>query len=236
MSSVSFSNELPVTLLERNVSDARVVQSARVSVDRFGAEVTESEQAGMINFLMRNRHGSPFEHGSISFHIKAPIMVTREMLRHRIGWSFSEQSGRYTELKPEFYLPTTGRAVVRKEGTKTGDYAYVPDTYTLHLAIGNMKRANREVWKAYEAMLRGGVVPELARSVLPVNIYSEIVVSCNPRSLMAFLSLRVDDPTATFPSKPQHEIHRVAVQMEESWSQLMPLTHAAFVANGRVCP
>jgi thymidylate synthase (FAD) len=213
-----------------------VIHAARVSVDRFNNEVSPKEAKGLINFLMKNRHGSPFEHGSMTFHVRAPIMVTREMLRHRIGWSFSEQSGRYTELKGEFYLPTTGRPVVRREGTKTGDYAYEPDTYTLHLAMGNIRKANTAAWHSYEAMLAGGVVPELARSVLPVNLFSELVVSCNPRSLMAFLSLRVDEPAATFPSKPQHEIHRVAQQMEEMFRQLMPVTHAAFIANGRVTP
>ena len=236
MAVVEFSGDMPVTLLEHNVEDQRVVRAARVSVDRFADDVSAGEAAGLIGFLMRNRHGSPFEHGNISFHVKAPIMVTREMLRHRIGWSFSEQSGRYTELKGEFYVPDAGRPVLREEGTKTGDYSYVPDTFSLHLARGGIRRANRVAWLEYEAMLRAGVVPELARSVLPVNLFSEIVVSCNPRSLMAFLSLRVDEPAATFPSKPQFEIDQVARQMEHAWSILMPVTHAAFVAGGRVCP
>jgi thymidylate synthase (FAD) len=85
-------------------------------------------------------------------------------------------------------------------------------------------------------MLDAGVAREVARTVLPVGLYSSMYATCNARALMNFLSLRVSDPDATFPSFPQREIEMVAEQMETIWAGLMPLTHAAFERNGRVCP
>jgi thymidylate synthase (FAD) len=85
-------------------------------------------------------------------------------------------------------------------------------------------------------MLDAGVAREVARAVLPVGLYSSMYATCNARALMNFLSLRVTDEHATFPSFPQREIEMVAEQMEALWAGLMPLTHAAFERNGRVCP
>src|ERR1700677_1700014 len=97
---------LTAELVRANAQDEDVVQAARVSV--VGA-MTEKESygttAGLINFLMKNRHGTPFEHNSFTFRIHAPIFVLREFQRHRIGWSYNEESGRYREMEPVFYVP-----------------------------------------------------------------------------------------------------------------------------------
>jgi thymidylate synthase (FAD) len=91
-------------------------------------------------------------------------------------------------------------------------------------------------YDSYKTMLRVGIAREVARMVLPVNIMSTCFVTCNPRSLMSFLSLRVESPTATYVSKPQREIQMLAEQYEHHFSRLYPLTWRAFNANGRVAP
>jgi len=94
----------------------------------------------------------------------------------------------------------------------------------------------RQAYAAYLLMLEAGVAREVARTVLPVGLYSSMYATCNARALMNFLSLRVRSDDAAFPSFPQREIEMVAEQMEAQWAALMPLTHAAFERNGRVCP
>ena len=94
----------------------------------------------------------------------------------------------------------------------------------------------RAAYASYQRMLEAGVAREVARSVLPVTIYSSMYVTMNARSLMNFLSLRTKREGSRFPSFPQREIEMVAEQMEQAWAELMPLTHAAFEKNGRVAP
>ena len=99
-----------------------------------------------------------------------------------------------------------------------------------------MRTSYRQAYAAYREMLDAGIAREVARAVLPVGLFSSMYVSCNARSLMAFLSLRTQDDRATVPSFPQREIELVAEQMEALWAAHMPLTHAAFNRNGRVGP
>ncbi|MCL4125613.1 UNVERIFIED_CONTAM: hypothetical protein GTU68_008956 [Idotea baltica] len=179
-------------------SDNDVVHAARISTD---PELTEAIKAfepgevwGLINFLMKNRHGTPFEHNSFRFYVKAPIFVFREYHRHRIGWSYNEMSGRYTELLPEFYVPGRGRNMVRKEGTKTGAYSYEPDEELREWFSANLIANSRMTWEMYQEALYRGVVNEVARMLLPVNIMSQMWATANARSIMAFLSLRTERP------------------------------------------
>jgi thymidylate synthase (FAD) len=178
---------------------------------------------------------SPFEHNSMTYFISAPIFVFREFMRHRIGWSYNEESGRYRELRPVFYVPAPERKLVQ-EG-KPGQYVFVDGTPEQHdLTVQRTKDACLEAYRAYQDMLAAGVAREVARTVLPVGTYSSMYATCNARSLMAFLSLRTKREDSRFPSFPQREIEMVAERMEEEWARLMPITHAAFDANGRVAP
>src|SRR3954447_22197001 len=99
-------------------SDLAVVNAARVSFNQATDEMTERDE-GLIRFLMRNRHGSPFEHGYFRFLVKAPLLVVREHHRHRAGHSYNEWSGRYSQMEPEFYVPDFVRAQVGKPGAYT---------------------------------------------------------------------------------------------------------------------
>ncbi len=149
--------------------------------------------------------------------------------------SYNEESGRYRELGPVFYVPGPDRALVQ-EG-KPGHYIFVPGTDDQHKLVSEMTReVCEQAYAAYQRLLGAGVAREVARIVLPLTIYSSMYVTMNARSLMNLLSLRTKRDNSTYPSFPQREIEMVAEQMEAAWAGLMPLTHAAFEAAGRVAP
>lgn len=235
----SWRSDMTVELVKASASDNDVIWAARVSTAGEKSIEAMSEDPersrGLINYLMRERHGSPFEHNSMTFLISAPIFVFREFHRHRIGWSYNESSARYRELEPVFYVPGPDRRLVQ-EG-KTGHYVFVEGTREQYdTVVSETKAACEAGYRAYQRMLRAGVAREVARGVLPVATYSSMYATCNARSLMAFLSLRTKREDSTFPSYPQREIEMVGEAMEAEWARLMPITHAAFDRNGRVSP
>src|SRR5690349_9297318 len=228
---------MTVDLIKHAAEDTDVTFAARVSTQGGESRFNEAslKDAGLINYLMRDRHGSPFEHTSMTFYIEAPIFVAREFFRHRVGWSYNEESGRYKELQPVFYVPGKGRNLVQVG--KPGAYTFEPGTkdqfqYMKH----DMERAYEVAYESYEQMLHDGIAREVARMVLPVGVYTSFYATCNARSLMHFLGLRTTDPDSKFPSFPQREIEMVAEQMEAHFQRLMPITHGAFIKNGRVAP
>ena len=234
-----FRSDMTVELVKASASDSDVVWAARVSTageQSIAAKDEDPERnAGLIRYLMRDRHGSPFEHNSMTFLVSAPIFVFREFMRHRVGLSYNEESGRYRQLQPVFYVPGSDRKLVQ-EG-KPGAYTFVDGTRAQHeLTVAATKRAARVAYDAYLEMLDAGVAREVARGVLPVGTYSSMYVTCNARSLMHFLALRTKRDSARFPSFPQREIEMVAERMEDEFARLMPIVHAAFEANGRVAP
>ncbi|MGN9844080.1 FAD-dependent thymidylate synthase [Nonomuraea sp. H19] len=235
---MKFRSDMDVELVKSAASDADVLWAARVSTkgEASLAEIEADPQRskGLINFLMRDRHGTPFEHSSMTFYISAPIFVFREFMRHRT-FSYNEESGRYRKLVPVFYVPGPERKLVQ-EG-KPGKYVFKDGTPEQHkLVTEATQESYRQSYRAYLEMLEAGVAREVARTVLPVGLYSSMYATCNARALMNFLSLRVKREDSAFPSFPQREIEMVAEQMEALWAELMPLTHEAFEANGRVCP
>jgi thymidylate synthase (FAD) len=235
---MKFRSDMTVELVRSSAQDADVLFAARVStlgeqsLEDIDADAGRSE--GLIRFLMRERHGSPFEHNSMTFYVQAPIFVFREFMRHRIA-SYNEESGRYRELRPVFYVPSPERKLVQ-EG-KPGHYVFVDGTAEQYATVVEQtKQACTSAYSAYQEMLDTGVAREVARGVLPVATYSSMYVTMNARSLMNFLSLRTKREGSAFPSYPQREIEMVAEQMETLWAELMPVTHAAFEASGRVSP
>jgi thymidylate synthase (FAD) len=235
---VTFRSDVDVELVRSSADDSDVLFAARVStkgeqsLDDVGADASTS--SGLINYLMRDRHGSPFEHNSMTFYVSAPIFVFREFMRHRIA-SYNEESGRYRELRPVFYVPGPDRKLVQQG--KPGAYDFVEGTAEqFDLVTRETQAVCREAYASYQRMLAAGVAREVARIVLPVTIYSSMYVTMNARSLMNFLSLRTKRDDSHFKSFPQREIEMVAELMEARWAELMPLTHAAFNKNGRVSP
>jgi len=206
-------------------SDLAVVNGARVSFNQESEEMTDRD-AGLVRFLMRERHGSPFEHGYFRFLVKAPLFVVREHHRHRAGHSYNEWSGRYSKMEPEFYVPE----FVRTQVGKPGAYSFEPvDEQTREAARREIGENAARAFQSYERMLEQGVAKEVARAVLPLATYTKYYWSCNPRSLMHFCSLRNHEAA-------QFEIRQYAAAAESFLERLMPITHAAFVANGRVSP
>jgi thymidylate synthase (FAD) len=207
-------------------SDLSVDNAARVSFARRKEEMDDSD-AGLIRFLMRDRHGTPFEHNAFRFHIRCPIFVAREWMRHRIG-SFNEFSLRYAKATEDFYVPEAED--VRSQVGKPGAYTF--ETVDPELA-DETRDALREVYEhayaTYERLVEAGVAREVARSVLPVGAYTEFYWTVNARSLMNFVSLRAAETA-------QREIRRYAEAVEHFLEQHMPITYAAFVASGRVSP
>lgn len=238
---IQFRSDVTVELVRASASDSDVLFAARVSTQgeqtlgeaQAGTEASAKDR-GLINYLMRDRHGSPFEHNSMTFYIQAPIFVFREFMRHRIA-SYNEESGRYRELRPVFYVPAPERNLLQVG--KPGAYEFLPGTPEQHALVDTATRdASEFAFLAYQRMLDAGVAREVARIVLPLNIYSSMYVTMNSRALMNFLSLRTKVEGTHFPSFPQREIEMCAEKMESIWTGLMPLTHAAFNANGRVSP
>ncbi|GAA2219320.1 FAD-dependent thymidylate synthase [Promicromonospora sukumoe] len=237
--SISVRSDITAQLVRHSAQDSDVAFAARVSTlgDRSLDDVnSDAERSkGLINFLMRDRHGTPFEHNSMTFFISAPIFVFREFHRHRVGFSYNEESGRYRELEPVFYMPNEERNLVQ-EG-RPGRYHFSPGTDDQHTVTRTaLERSYVTAYEAYREMLDAGVAREVARSALPVGLYSSMYATCNARALMHFLSLRTTHAESTVPTFPQREIEMVAEAMEAQWAELMPLTHAAFNSNGRVAP
>lgn len=235
---ITFRSDVTVELIKHAASDADVIWAARVSTkgdsshEDLNKDPKQSE--GLINYLMRDRHGSPFEHSNFTFFVQAPIFMWREHFRHRIA-SYNEESGRYKQLEPIFYVPDENRKLVQIG--KTGHYEFVDGTKEqFETVVSATKEACKVAYAQYERMLEAGVAREVARIVLPLTIYSSAYVTMNARAMMNFLSLRRKAEGSHFPSFPQREIEMVAEKYEAVFQELMPLTHAAFVANGRVAP
>lgn len=223
---MSTRSDFDVLLLDTMGDDHRVVQAAKVST--LGADSLNADgTSGLIKYLMKNRHGSPFEHCSMQWVISAPIFVWREFHRHRIA-SYNEESSRYRQLQPVFYVPPDERPM---------EQIGRPGHYTLELGDTENNQAYRDAleacqavaYTAYQAALDTGIAREVARQCLPVSIYSTCYVTMNLRALMNFLSLRTAD-TALW------EIRQVAYAMQDDFGTHFPEVHTAWIDNGRVAP
>jgi thymidylate synthase (FAD) len=209
--------------------DYSVVNSARVSFARNTDEQAEMSNAevGLINFLMRERHGTPFEHNAFRFHVKCPVFVAREWFRHRIG-SFNEFSARYSEVPNEMFVPEL--AEVREQTGKPGAYKFKQaDMSTALRTTEIIAESNSNAYEAYAEMLALGVAKELARTVLPMGMFTQFYWTVNARALMNFLSLRTDE-------NAQLDIRKYANAVETLFSKEMPITYESWIANGKVSP
>lgn len=207
-------------------SDLSVVNAARVSFGKRKSDMDDADK-GLIKFLMRERHGTPFEHNLFRFHIRTPIFVAREWFRHRVG-SFNEFSGRYAEMSPVAYMPSP--EMIRSQVGKPGAYVFeqMPESEGIEAQV-HISDAYTQCFDSYRRLLEMGVAKEVARIVLPVGIYTEFFWSVNARSLMNFLSLRTHQTAMA-------EIRDYANAVEGFFKDQMPVTWQAWVDNGRVAP
>lgn len=197
--------------------DGAVVRAARVS---YGSEAkTEGEDQKLIAYLLKHNHGTPFEHAVFTFHVKLPIFVARQWIRHRMS-SYNEASFRYREPKEEFYYPKEWRAqdTKNKQGSVAAPSDF--DHAELNLALDNQCRSTMA---DYKAMIAQGVSREMARMLLPVNLYTEWYWTVNARALLHFLELRCD-------SHAQWETRQYAYALAQIMRHTMPWTFDAWLA------
>ena len=205
-----------VELVDMMGTDLRAVEAARVSFQK--GLTNEKRDQKLIGFLMENGHESPFEHLVFTFRVKAPMFVARQWFRHRIS-SFNEISGRYSVIKHEFYYPQKMRKqdIKNKQGSLFG-FDEEKGTGSIEM----IKRQTEACYRTYEELLNQGVAKEMARMVLPVNIYTQWYWTINVRSLMNFLNLRAD-------SHAQYEIQEYAKIIAVIFREECPWTYEAFI-------
>lgn len=240
MIAITCTSDITVRPIQQVGGDHMIVAAARVSTSGEAAlefaTAPPEDNAGLIRYLMRMRHGTPFEHSALTFFVHAPIFVWREWHRHRIGFSYNEESGRYKQLDPVFYIPPRDRPMLKVDGWKPGrpKFTRCDDDNIYDAVVRRLQHVYEIAYTTYTQNLADDIDPGLARDCLPVGIYSSCWVTCNPRSLMAFLSLRTHEPDAKFPSYPLYEIEVAARACEAIFKIGWPLTHAAWQEFGRV--
>jgi thymidylate synthase (FAD) len=234
MTMMEFRNSSTVELIDwmprTGPPEARVIQAARVSS---GTEDTGTQEAnrGLLRMLVRDRHGSPFEHVVFTWRVETPVFVAREFMRHRIA-SYNETSGRYRELDPVFYVPGPDRPLVQRG--KPGAYTFEQGTHEQYVKVRDLNIGLAETaWTAYRAMLTDGVAREVARDVLPLSLFTSFYVTMNLRAFTNFASLRWAHPAAAMPTFPLYEIEQVAKALEADVVRLVPSIWRHFNLRGR---
>jgi len=206
-----------VRMVDYMGGDARIVQSARVS---YGAGTkTFRQDRGLIHYLLKNRHTSPFEQVVLTFHIKMPIFVARQWIRHRMA-RLNEISGRYSVMKDEFYVPAADQVSFQSTDNKQGRADALP-MEDAQSVIDRMAEEQRAVYANYQAMLDQGVARELARTNLPLNLYTEMYWQIDLHNLFHFLELRLD-------AHAQYEIRVFAEALAKCAQAVAPVAYEAF--------
>ena len=207
-----------VELLETFGSDLTVVNAARVSFAKESTELNEKDE-GLIRYLAKHNHISPFFHPQIRVRIKMPIFVAREWYRHTVGLSRNEVSRRYVDDEPEFFVPTICRA--RDPKLKQGSKTESVDNNTL--CVTAMNEATAKSLHMYKALLEQGVCPEQARIILPQSMYTEFIETGSLAAYARICKLRLD-PSA------QKEIQEYAQALLELLKPQFPVSWAALCA------
>lgn len=207
-----------VRLVDYLGGDARIVQSARVSYG--DGTKTVREDAALIDYLLRNRHTSPFEQVILTFHVKMPIFVARQWVRHRTA-RLNEISGRYSVMRDEFYVPNPAEVRYQdKRNKQGGDERAVPEALTASV-IESLRAGQQRTYAEYEAMLEDDIARELARVNLPLSLYTEMYWQIDLNNLFHFLRLRLD-------WHAQYEIRVYGDAMARAARAVAPLAWAAF--------
>jgi thymidylate synthase (FAD) len=241
MTEIRFTSDVTVRLVSSCGGDHAVVAAAKVSTSgedalAFADPARAGANAGLINYLLRHKHGTPFEAGSLTFFVHAPAFVWWQWVRHR-HQSFNLESARYKELEPVFWVPRRDRPMTPAPGFKPARPTFVETPQAVwDRQVERLCLAYEGAWGAYRAALADGVAGEVARACLPFAVYYSGWVTLNPRSLMHFLSLRTRHPAGATPSYPQAEIEEAALQCEDAFRQGWPVTWKAWNDCGRVAP
>ena len=208
-----------VRLVDYFGGDQRIVQSARVSYGEGTKSV--SQDGALIDYLLRHQHTSPFEQVVMTFHVKMPIFVARQWVRHRTG-RMNEVSGRYSIMKEEFYVPEAEKVAPQSKDNKQGRATEAFDSETANKIINQLSEGQKSAYENYSELLDAGLAREIARINLPLSLYTEFYWEMDLHNLFHFLKLRLD-------SHAQYEIRVYAEVMLEMCKKVAPMATESFI-------
>ena len=208
-----------VRLVDYFGGDQRIVQSARVSYGEGTKSV--SQDGALIDYLLRHQHTSPFEQVVMTFHVKMPIFVARQWVRHRTG-RMNEVSGRYSIMKEEFYVPEADKVSPQSKDNKQGRASEAFDSETANKIINQLEEGQKSAYENYSELLDSGLAREVARINLPLSLYTEFYWEMDLHNLFHFLKLRLD-------SHAQYEIRVYAEVMLEMCKKVAPMATESFI-------
>ncbi len=208
-----------VRLVDYFGGDQRIVQSARVSYGEGTKSV--SQDGALIDYLLRHQHTSPFEQVVMTFHVKMPIFVARQWVRHRTG-RMNEVSGRYSIMKDEFYVPAADKVAPQSKDNKQGRASEAFDKDTADKIISQLEEGQKEAYENYSSLIDDGLAREIARINLPLSLYTEFYWEMDLHNLFHFLKLRLD-------SHAQYEIRVYAEVMLEMCRKVAPMATESFI-------
>ena len=208
-----------VRLVDYFGGDQRIVQSARVSYGEGTKSV--SQDGALIDYLLRHQHTSPFEQVVMTFHVKMPIFVARQWVRHRTG-RMNEVSGRYSIMKEEFYVPEADKVSPQSKDNKQGRASEAFDSDTANKIINQLAEGQKSSYENYSELLDAGLAREIARINLPLSLYTEFYWEMDLHNLFHFLKLRLD-------SHAQYEIRVYAEVMLEMCKKVAPMATESFI-------
>ena len=208
-----------VRLVDYFGGDQRIVQSARVSYGEGTKSV--SQDGALIDYLLRHQHTSPFEQVVMTFHVKMPIFVARQWVRHRTG-RMNEVSGRYSIMKDEFYVPAEDKVSPQSTDNKQGRATEAFDKETADKIINKLEEGQKAAYESYNELIDSGLAREIARINLPLSLYTEFYWEMDLHNLFHFLKLRLD-------SHAQYEIRVYAEVILEICKKVAPMATESFI-------
>jgi len=217
---------LKVTYKDHFGSDNSVVDAARVSFSKEASGYTPEQNNKLIKYLAKHQHKSPFFHTAISLHLKMPIFVARQIMKHTTGLEYNEVSRRYVDSEPEFYVPDVWRK--KADNVKQGSSDEAVDIKDKFPSVDYGYRGNIQDYMeicigSYKSLLDAGVAPEQARMILPQSMYTEVIMTGNLYAIANMYIQRSD-------SHAQKETQELAKQIGEVVKPLYPVSWAALVA------
>lgn len=213
---MKFRSDMGVTLIDHMGSDRMVAEAARVST--LGLDNNREKYVGLVRALMRDKHWSPFMHPQMTIAFEVPLFVRSQLVTH-YSLARSEFSMRYSEARPEFWVPTEDRPLVQVG--KALDYRREMGSEAQMMFTKRCLKDAYDNWLAYSEMIDRGIAPEVARAILPQSTYTTLWLTGNLRSWLSFLDNRLD-PHA------QWETQEVGTKVAEIFAERFPVTYEAW--------
>lgn len=207
-----------VELVDVMGSDLSVVNAARVSFAKQHDKFDTEKDTKLINYLAKHKHWSPFAHAFLSFRIKAPIFVARQLVKHQVGLSWNEVSRRYVDDEPEFFFPEVWR------GRPTGNIKQGSDGEWHDTEIGAVYEQLEDLVTTYNSMIKRGCAPEMARMILPQNTMTEWIWSGSLAAFARVCKLRLD-------SHAQQETSEIAEMIGNLTAEYYPVSFQALLEH-----